>query len=52
MSIDNYDLFQKRLKTSATIPLNKLEEDKLKTFKIAQREVTIEKSLKEKMDLK
>lgn len=35
MSIDNYDLFQKRLKTSATIPLNKLEEDKLKTFKIA-----------------
>ena len=35
MSVDNYDLFQKRLKTSATIPLNKLEEDKLKTFKIA-----------------
>lgn len=35
MAIDNYDLFQKRLKTSATIPLNKLEEDKLKTFKIA-----------------
>ena len=35
MAIDNYDLFQKRLKTSATIPLEKLEEDKLKTFKIA-----------------
>lgn len=35
MFIDNYDLFQKRLKTSATIPLEKLEEDKMKTFEIA-----------------
>ncbi len=35
MSIDNYDLFQKRLKTSSLIPIAKLEEEKLKTFKIA-----------------